>query len=224
MKKLLFGIAILAIAVMSQAQRGGFMMGGAGGGANPAMLLGREDVQKDLALTDAQKDKVATLTDQNAMRDRFMKAMQDAGVSFEDMRTDEGRKKMQPIMEKMQADMKKEIDAILTPEQSKRLGQIGVQMAGNRAILQKDVAKALGITDDQNEKIQNLVKMQGDAQRGLFQKMQDGELTREDLQDKMKKNGEIFDTELGKLLTDNQKAKLKEMGGKPFEKKDDGGL
>lgn len=221
MKKLLFGIAILAIAVMSQAQRGGFMMGGAQGG-NPVMLLNRDDVKKDLALTDDQVTKLGALTDQNAMRDRFMKAMQDAGVSFEDMRSDEGRKKMQPILEKIQADMKKELDSILTPAQSKRLGEINIQMSGNRAILQKDVAKALNLTDDQNAKIADLQKKQGDAMRGLFQKVQDGELTREDMQDKMKKNNEIFDTELGKILTDKQKAQLKEMGGKPFEKKDDG--
>lgn len=220
MKKLLFGIAILAIAVMSQAQRGGFMMGGAQGG-NPVMLLNRDDVKKDLALTDDQVTKLGALTDQNAMRDRFMKAMQDAGVSFEDMRSDEGRKKMQPILEKIQADMKKELDSILTPAQSKRLGEINIQMSGNRAILQKDVAKALNLTDDQNAKIADLQKKQGDAMRGLFQKVQDGELTREDMQDKMKKNNEIFDTELGKILTDKQKAQLKEMGGKPFEKKDD---
>ena len=37
----------------------------------------------------------------------------------------------------------------------------------------------------------------------------------------MKKNGEILDSEIGKLLTDAQKAKLKEMGGKKFERKDD---
>ena len=220
MKKLVFGIAILAIAVMSQAQRGfgGGMMGGAG---NPLMLLTRDDVKKDLALTDDQSEKLAPLTDPQQFFPKIQKAMQDAGVDFQEMRTEAGQKKMAPIMEKIQADMKKEIEAILTPAQAKRLGEINVQFNGNRAVLQKDIAKAIGLTDDQNKSIAELQKKQGEAMRGLFQKLQSQEITREDMQESMKKNNEILDSEIGKLLTEAQKAKLKEMGGKKFEKKDD---
>ena len=221
MKKLILGIAILAIAVMSQAQRGGFgMMGGAGGG-NPAMLLGREDVKKDLGLTDDQNEKLAPLIDPQQMFPKFQKAMQDAGVDFQEMRTEAGQKKMAPYFEKMTADMKKELDAILTPAQSKRLGEIGIQMAGNMAVVQKDVAKALAITEDQDTKIKALTKAQQAANQGLYQKVRDGEITREEIQDKMKKNTEIMDSEVGKILTEAQKAKLKELGGKKFERKDE---
>ena len=220
MKKLIIGIAILAIAVMSQAQRGGGMMmqGGAG---NPLMLLTREDVKKDLALTDDQTDKLSAFTDQTAMRDRFMKAIQDSGVSMEDMRTEEGRKKMAPLMEKMQADLKKEVEAILTPAQAKRLGEINVQFNGNRSVLQKDISKAVGISEEQSKAFADLSKKQQDAMRGLFQKVQSGEMTMEDVQATRKKNDEILDSEMGKLLTEAQKAKLKEMGGKKFERKDE---
>ena len=79
MKKLLIGIAVLALAVFSQAQRGqgmGMMMGQ--GGGNPLMLLAREDVQEDLALTSEQKEKLLEFTGQEAMRNRFMKFMQDS--------------------------------------------------------------------------------------------------------------------------------------------------
>ena len=219
MKKLLFVVAVLAIAVMSQAQRG-FGFGGGGGGV--AMLLGREDVKADLALTSEQADKLAALNDRDAMMANFQQAMKDAGISdFSEMRTPEGQKKMAPIMEKMQSDMRKKIDAILTPDQSKRLDQINIQFNGNRSVTQKDVAKAIGLTDDQSKAIADLQKKQSAAMQGLFQQVQSGELTREDMQDKMKKNGEILDSEIGKLLTDAQKAKLKEMGGKKFERKDD---
>jgi hypothetical protein len=150
MKKLLIGIAVLALAVFSQAQRGqgmGMMMGQ--GGGNPLMLLAREDVQEDLALTSEQKEKLLEFTGQEAMRNRFMKFMQDSGMSFEDMRSEEGRKKLAPMMEKMQADMKKEIEAVMTPAQVKRLGEINVQFNGNRSVMQKDIAKALAITEAQ---------------------------------------------------------------------------
>ena len=53
-----------------------------------------------------------------------------------------------------------------------------------------------------------------------------GELDREQTRPLMEKNRKIMDTELGKILTDAQKAKLKDMGGKPFtqEPEEDGGL
>ena len=45
----------------------------------------------------------------------------------------------------------------------------------------------------------------------------------EDVQEKRKKNDEILETEIGKVLTDDQKAKLKTMAGtKKFERKDEG--
>ena len=221
MKKLLIGIAVLALAVFSQAQRGqgmGMMMGQ--GGGNPLMLLAREDVQEDLALTSEQKEKLLEFTGQEAMRNRFMKFMQDSGMSFEDMRSEEGRKKLAPMMEKMQADMKKEIEAVMTPAQVKRLGEINVQFNGNRSVMQKDIAKALAITEAQQTKIDALNKGVGEARRALMEMMRNQELSMEEFQEKNKKNDDILNTEIGKVLTDAQKAKLSEMGGKKFVRKD----
>jgi hypothetical protein len=221
MKKLLIGIAVLALAIFSQAQRGqgmGMMMGQ--GGGNPLMLLAREDVQEDLALTSEQKEKLLEFTGQEAMRNRFMKFMQDSGMSFEDMRSEEGRKKLAPMMEKMQADMKKEIEAVMTPAQVKRLGEINVQFNGNRSVMQKDIAKALAITEAQQTKIDALNKGVGEARRALMEKMRNQELSMEEFQEKNKKNDDILNTEIGKVLTDAQKAKLSEMGGKKFVRKD----
>lgn len=216
MKKLLFGITILAVAVLAQAQRGGMMMGG-GAAGNPVMILGREDVQEDLKLTDDQKEKLADYTDMQKMFPKMMSAAQEAGISREDMRSEKGQKFFKDYQEKI----RKEIEGILTPDQAKRWNEIAIQMAGNMAVARPEIAKLVGLTDDQNAKIKDLQKKQGEAMQGLIQQMRDGELTREDLQEKMKKNNEILDSEVGKLLTEPQKAKLKELGGKHFEKKDD---
>lgn len=216
MKKLLFGITILAVAVLAQAQRGGMMMGG-GAAGNPVMILGREDVQEDLKLTDDQKEKLADYTDMQKMFPKMMSAAQEAGISREDMRSEKGQKFFKDYQEKI----RKEIEGILTPDQAKRWNEIAIQMAGNMAVARPEIAKLVGLTDDQNAKIKDLQKKQGEAMQGLVQQMRDGELTREDLQEKMKKNNEILDSEVGKLLTEPQKAKLKELGGKHFEKKDD---
>lgn len=221
MKRLLFGIALLTLAVSSFAQRGGMFMQGAGGAVSPVMILGREDVQEDLKLTDEQKDKITTLTNPQSFFPKMQAAMQEAGISFEDMRTEEGRKKAAPIFEKMQAETKKEVDAVLTPEQSKRLGEIAIQLSGNRAVTTKEIAKALEITAEQDAKIKDLTKKVGEATAGLGQQLRNQEITFPEFQERQKKNIEILDGEIGKILTDAQKAKLKEMGGKPFVKKDD---
>ena len=103
------------------------------------------------------------------------------------------------------------------------MGEINIQFYGNRVVTQADVAKAVGLTEDQNKKIADLSKSQSDAMRGLFAKVQAGEMTMEDVQEKRKKNDEILETEIGKVLTDDQKAKLKTMAGtKKFERKDEG--
>jgi hypothetical protein len=224
MKKLILSIVVVMSAVAAFAQGGG-RQGGMMGGMqnNPLMLLTREDVQEDLGLNSDQKLKVAEYFAPDAMRERMMSVFQNSGMSFEDMRSEEGRKKMQDIMAKQMDTMKKEVEGWLTPDQVKRVGQISIQVNGNRSILQKDIAKALEITTAQQEKIDGLQKASGEAMQALMQKMRDQELSREEMQEKMKKNGEIMNTELGKILTDAQRAKLTEMGGKKFVEKKEGG-
>lgn len=224
MEKIILSIVVMMAAVASFAQGGfgrqGGMMGGMQG--SPLMLLPREDVQEDLGLNSDQKLKIAEYFAPDAMRERMMSVFQNSGMSFEDMRSEEGRKKMQDIIAKQMDSMKKEVEGWMTPEQVKRLGQISIQINGNRSILNKDVAKALEITAAQQEKIDALQKGSGEAMRALMEKMRNQELSPEEMQEKMKKNGEIMNTELGKVLTDNQRAKLTEMGGKKFVEKKEG--
>ncbi|HLO99641.1 MAG TPA: hypothetical protein VK171_13680 [Fimbriimonas sp.] len=220
MKKFILVLGLLSVAMSAFAQRGGMMQMG-GGAMNPTMILAREDVQEDLKLTDEQKDKLTALTNPQNFFPKMQAAMQAAGLTFEDMRTEEGRKKAAPLMEKMQADAKKEIEAVLTPEQNKRWNEIFIQLSGNRAVLVKEVAKAVEITTEQDAKIKDLQAKQAAAGRGLFQQVQNQEISMEEMREKSAKNNEIFDAEIGKILTEAQKTKLKEMGGKPFVKKDD---
>jgi Spy/CpxP family protein refolding chaperone len=45
---------------------------------------------------------------------------------------------------------------MLTAQQTQRLGQLGLQMKGTRALLMRDVIQALGITNAQKKKLQDL--------------------------------------------------------------------
>lgn len=218
--KMLRGMIIAAVgcmAMLAVAQGGGrqgFGMGFMGGGdSSGIMLLQREDVKRDLKLSDDQKSKLTA--QQDKARDDMREIFQNANGDRDQMQAD-----MKKFFEKSQ----KDIAAILTKEQAARLKEINIQIAGNGAVLFPDVQKDLGLTDDQVTKIKDLQSKQRDAMQGLGEKMRNQELSFEEFQDAMKKNRDILNTEIGKVLTSDQKAKLKTMGGKEFKADaDDGG-
>ena len=216
-KKLM--VAVIALALCSGAfAQGGRMMRM---GNDPARLLGRTDVQKDLGLTDDQVTKIKAVQDK-AREDMmaFFQANMQGGPPDQ-----AAMEKLRPQMEKMRADVKKQIDAIITADQSKRLDQISIQLDGNRAVLRKEVQDQLSLTDDQKSKLKTLQTNEQTARQEVMQKMRDGEITRDQIGDIMTKNNKIMNDEIGKVLTDDQKTKLKTLGGKEFkaEPQDDGG-
>lgn len=202
--------ALSTLAALSFAQ--GRMMMGMGGGGGKAMLLNREDVQRDLALTSAQKDKL------EGAREEMMEKMREVFTAAREQGTDMSA--MRPQMEKMMKDSEKTILAILTPEQNKRLKEISIWVNGNRSILDEEIQKDLKMTDDQKSKAKGLQTKQGEAMQSLFEKMRNQEIDREEMQAAMKKNNDILDAELGKLLTAEQTAQLKSMKGKEFKADD----
>lgn len=230
-KKLLAIVTVVALAAGAFAQGGGrgqgrmgFRMGGAMG-ANPLNLLRRDDVKDELKITSDQTSKIQELQQKSGERQR--QAMQDAGVNFGGggggfQMDDATRKKLTDAMAKVGEETQKDVDAILTPEQTKRLKELTVQRLGNSAITVPQYQKDLNVTDAQKTKVADLQKKQMDAMQALGQKMRDQEIDMNGFREAMEKNNKIMEDELGKLLTDAQKAKLKELGGKPFTFKEDG--
>ena len=201
---------MVAVSAASIAQ-GGRMFMGRGGGGSPTMLLMRDDVKHDLTLTDEQKDKLAKL--QEDARSEMQEKMQSAGIQFGPDMTDDDRKKMRTMMETFQAEQEAKVNAIISADQQKRLLQIFVQLNGNSSITNKTVQKGLVLTDDQLAKIKSLQAKQQAAMQETFQKMQSGELDRSEIRPLMEKNNNIMKEELGKVLTEAQKKKLKDMEG-----------
>jgi Spy/CpxP family protein refolding chaperone len=214
-QKLLFITLALALAVsaMAQGRRFGF-----GGGFGPASVINRDEVKEELKLTDEQKTKISDLADASQSKRREM--MQSLGIDFRNM-SDDNRKKMQEAMQKMNSETLTEIKGILTADQYKRLREISIQAEGASAIADPEFQKDLSVTDEQKAKVATLQKKQQDAMRELFQKMQDGEMDREGMREAMTKNGEIMKAEMAKLLSEEQKAKLKALSGAPFKLKED---
>ncbi len=127
---------------------------------------------------------------------------------------------MRSQMEKRRAEEQKKIEAILTPAQVTRMKEIQIQLQGNSAILDPEVQKTLGITDDQKASIAAAQEDQRDQMEANRDKMMRGELTREDMQVIMKQQQDRSNAALGKILTTDQAAKLKTMGGKAFKRQD----
>ena len=211
-KRSLVVIAALTFAVASFAQGGGGqgrgMMRGGGGMYG---LLQRDDVKEELKLTDEQKTKLGEM--QQGMMDEMRSAFQDAAGD---------RSAMQKIMAKVQESAAKKVNAILTPDQQKRLKEINIQESGNSALMSADLQKELGLSEDQIKKIKDLQTKQQAANTAIFEKMQSGEIERDQIQPLMQKNTKVLNDEIGKVLTEDQKKKFKELAGKPFVKKADG--
>jgi hypothetical protein len=230
-------VAVTALTIGAFAQGGGgggrggqgrggqgrMMMMGGGGGVMPAtFLLQRDDVQADLKLTSEQKDKL------DAIRTKSMEKMREVftaggggnggggggGRGFQ--LSDEQRK----TMEKMNEETTKEVNAVLTPDQVKRVRQIGIQLAGTRAVMSAEVAKEIGVSEEQSKKIADLATKQREANQAIQEKVRAGELDREEAQAKREGNNKVLDEEINKVLTDAQKAKLKELAGPEFKRDD----
>ena len=197
------GVAVLSAASFGQGFRGG-MMGGPGGG-NPTMMLMRDDVKNDLKLTDDQKSKLQEVQDNT--RQQMMDLFQGGGGPGGDREA--MRKAMEPIMKKATD----EINKILTADQQKRLKEIWIQVTGNMVVMNADIQKELGITAEQKTKVDVLNKRQQAANQSIMQKVRDGEIQREDLQDIFKKNQKVMGEEIDKILTQEQKDKIKALGG-----------
>ena len=200
---LVAGLALVVTDAMAQpGGRGG--RGGRGGqargGGGIQALLYREDVRRELEITDDQLEELRELgrdrEGQRADRERLREELE--GLSNE-----ERRDKIRELREQRSEDMKAQLGEVLLPQQIRRLEQIAVQQtmqAGGQGLLRGQVADQLGITDEQRETIE---KKAGELQKEFAKKMQK-------LRDEMQ-------SELLKELTAEQRDKYREMIGESFQ-------
>ncbi len=209
MKKLLVIAVVGALACMSLAQGGGGMRMRMGGGL--LSLARRDDVAKEISITADQKTKLDDLqqTSRTQMRDAFQSMGGGNGAPPD-------RDAMQKMMQDMQDKQKAALAGILSADQMTRLKELNIQRQGNSAILDKDVQGALGLSADQLAKIKDLQDKQMQAGQAIRDKVQNQEIDQDAARTAMQKNNDVMKTELGKILTSDQAAKLAAMGGKPF--------
>jgi len=135
---------------------------------SPYPLLAADSVAKELELTDDQKAKIKAINE---------RAMADMGAAFEELRDlepQERQKKMADLrgtMEKQRKETNKAIEGVLLDHQLKRLKEIFIQVRGEQALRDPEVQEALGLTQDQKNKIRSIFEILNDDQKAEFEKM-----------------------------------------------------
>ncbi len=173
------------------------------------MVLGSEDVQKELKITDEQKTKLKEFQDKQAAarREAFPQGQQP------------DQEKIAEFRKKSVEDTNKFLKDTLTDDQTKRLKQISLQnslkMAPALAFADEDTAKALKITDDQKEKIKSIsTKLQEDS-RDL--RPQRGQQPSEENTKKLTALRKEANEKIMEVLSDEQRKTLKDMQGEEFK-------
>ena len=217
-------LLLVGASVAAMAQNGGSRGGRQGGfGRNNNSLIGllnRDDVKGELKISDDQKSKLDALRPargQGGNRGGGGNAGGGNGGGGNGGGNRQGGTFDPEAMRKLQAEREKNTLEVLTADQVKRLKELYVQRVGARAVLREDFQTELKITPDQKSKIEALQKTQQEANQSVMEKVRSGELERTAVQDIMKKNETALTDELNKVLTADQKAKLKALEGTPFK-------
>lgn len=177
-----------------QGQRGTRGMGGMGA----AMMLGSDEMKKELKITEAQSAELKKLMDGAMAQFR-------GGGGGE--RPDP--QKMQEQVEQLQA----KVEKILNAEQRQRLDEISLQTRGAAALRDEDIQKKLGMTANQIAQIEKI-----DAEsRAEMEKLREsaGEGERPDFT-KIREMREASNKKLLAVLSASQVQKFEAMKGKPF--------
>jgi hypothetical protein len=180
-----------------------------GGGNSLRALLRRADVQAELKITDDEKAKIEALPQPQRGQGGGGGGAGAAGGPPDPAA-------MAAAMAARAAEEKKAIEAILTPEQMKRLGELVIQREGARAISRAEVQTDLGLSDDQKAKIKSLNDKFQEASRDLRAKVRSGDMEQQAMREATATNTKVLMDELTKVLTSEQADKLKAMGGTPF--------
>jgi Spy/CpxP family protein refolding chaperone len=230
-----------------QGRRGGMqgMLGQVNRGGSEMQLVFRKDVQTDLGITPEQKAKLDALQAKQrevrgvrgGNRGTGTGTVGGAGTTGgtgttggagtggqgrvrggqgQNM-TEAEREAMRKRQQEQREQSRKELSAIINESQMKRLGEIRFQLQGTRALFNEEYQKSLNLTSDQILKINDLQEKQRVANQSLMQKVRNQEISQEDARKSFENNGKVLETEMLKVLTADQSAKYKDMGGKPFK-------
>lgn len=167
------------------------------------LILQSEDMQRELKLTRTQIDKVKVIAEKEKN-------------AFKDLPKDmfERDRKIRQIIQESQA-REKQAQDLMTPEQKKRLDQILLQHDGASGLLSPRASYVLRPTEEQQRKLQDMVKESSAEIRALRK----SGMKPEEIQTKLAEHQTKTLEKMVGVLTGEQKKKWKEMLGEPFKGK-----
>ena len=204
-----------------QGRRGGFGGGFGGPGGFPVsslMLLQAPEVRTELAVTPEQGQKIDALATESREKLRASfgggsrEEFQALSPEEREKRMAEGRKKMEESGKETDA----KLATILDAKQQQRLKELRLQREGVGALGKPEVAKELGLSQEQNDKIH---KIQEDARPdfGALAGLREApEEQRTKVIAEMRAKREKADADILGVLTAEQKTKFEAMKGKAF--------
>jgi exonuclease VII large subunit len=162
--------------------RGG-MMGGGMFNTDPTassklMLLQRDDVRSELAISARQREQMEQ-EQQKAREEMRNNRPQFDFQSLQNLSPEERRAQMEKMREQMQGQMRAfseqmttKIEAVLTPAQQKRLSELDLQWRGPLALVDSKVASHIRLTPDQQRQVTNILTEyrtgQDEVRRSVF--------------------------------------------------------
>ncbi len=199
---ILSGALLLTAVSSAQAQRPGGGFPG-GGGSLKSLLITNKLLQEELKISD---DQVAKFKEFAEKQSEAMKGFGQFGGD-----DDEQIARME-VQVKLMKDRVTFMKSSLSAEQQTRLGQLEKQQMGMAAFTNAKVAKELGITEEQSEKIKAVNTDMTKEMREMFSGGFDAEA-----QKKMTSLRSECQEKIEKMMTDDQRKKWKEMTGEPFD-------
>lgn len=195
MKRLQCICAILLLATCALAQFGLSSMSKMQ--SSPAMALLRTDIKKELKLRKDQESQINQIE-------------KDLSSAMSPTRGNDPTSLSSPLAKIDEANVK--VMAVLDDTQRQRLFEIRLQMQGPPSVLDPDVSRSLALTDDQTGSIKTLdTTYLSEALRVVQDHPGKGTM------EKIAKMRDDRDEKILKVLTDEQRAKFKEMQGTPFK-------
>jgi len=204
---------------------GRFGFGGGGFQMGYLQIAGNEAVQTELKATEDQKTSIGKLAEEQ--RQAFFQQFQGRGPgqgqgqqNLTDEEREARREQFRKDMEEREKKSREALAGILDDGQMKRLRQIWVQVQGNRALSNDEIAGELKISDLQKEEINDTRE---EAQREIFEQVRDlfppgqSDEERDAARAKFRELQKQADEKVIANLTDEQKTQFTAMKGAAFE-------
>jgi Spy/CpxP family protein refolding chaperone len=161
-----------------------------------------DEVRAELKLSDEHQQQIEDLNDELA--EGLRTAFQDAGGDWD---------KMREAMNKRQKEVNDKLDKLLDPAQRKRIQEVYIQVNGAGALQDEAVAKALQLTGEQEEKLEEV----REASRDEFMNAGLRDLDDEERAKKIDELTKSRDDKAMAVLTEEQRADFNEMKGEELK-------